>query len=46
MLSLGKSAPEYNLYSDAVSLTLRSSLEDIEFLKFITKEEENRLFAV
>ncbi len=41
MLSLGKSAPEYNLYSDAVSLTLRSSLEDIEFLKFITKEEEN-----
>ncbi|WP_042354548.1 ATP-binding protein [Bacillus rubiinfantis] len=41
MLSLGKSAPEYNLYSEAVSLTLRSSLEDIEFLKFITKEEEN-----
>lgn len=41
MLSLGKSAPEYNLFSEAVSLTLRSSLEDIEFLKFITKEEEN-----
>ncbi|PIC74604.1 RNA-binding domain-containing protein [Sporosarcina sp. P17b] len=41
MLSLGKSAPEYNLYSEAVSLTLRSSLEDIEFLKFITKEQEN-----
>jgi ATP-dependent DNA helicase RecG len=41
MLSLGKSAPEYNLYSEAVSLTLRSSVEDIEFLKFITKEEEN-----
>ncbi|MDT8862796.1 putative DNA binding domain-containing protein [Alkalihalobacillus sp. MEB130] len=41
MLSLGKSAPEYNLYSEAVSLTLRSSLEDMEFLKFITKEEEN-----
>lgn len=40
MLSLGKSAPEYNLYSEAVSLTLRSSLEDTEFLKFITKEEE------
>ncbi|MGJ7920636.1 RNA-binding domain-containing protein [Neobacillus sp. LXY-4] len=47
MLSLGKSAPEYNLYSDAVSLTLRSSLEDIEFLKFITKEEEiNGEFSV
>ena len=41
MLSLGKSAPEYNLYSDAVSLTLRSNLEDMEFLKFITKEQEN-----
>ncbi len=47
MLSLGKSAPEYNLYSDAVSLNLRSSLEDIEFLKFITKEEEtNGEFSV
>lgn len=47
MLSLGKSAPEYNLYSEAVSLTLRSSLEDIEFLKFITKEEEtNGEFSV
>lgn len=41
MLSLGKSAPEYNLFAEAVSLTLRSSVEDIEFLKFITKEEEN-----
>lgn len=41
MLSLGKSAPEYNLYADAVGLTLRSNLEDIEFLKFITKEQED-----
>lgn len=40
MLSLGKSAPEYSLYSSAVSLTLRNVLEDIEFLKFITKEQE------
>ena len=38
---MGKSAPEYNLFAEAVSLTLRSSVEDIEFLKFITKEEEN-----
>ncbi|GAA4079157.1 RNA-binding domain-containing protein [Amphibacillus indicireducens] len=47
MLSLGKSAPEYNLFSEAVSLTLRSNLEDIDFLKFITREEEkNGEFSV
>ncbi|MBE1553196.1 RNA-binding domain-containing protein [Sporosarcina limicola] len=40
MLSLGKSAPEYSLYLDAVSLTLRSGLEDKEFLEFITQEQE------
>ena len=41
MLALGKSAPDYTLYNNAVKLILRSSLEDVEFLKFITKEEEN-----
>lgn len=47
MLSLGKSAPEYNLFSEAVSLILRSNLEDIDFLKFITREEEkNGEFSV
>lgn len=40
MLSLGKSAPDYTLYNNAVKLVLRSNLEDVEFLKFITKEEE------
>lgn len=40
MLSLGKSAPDYTIYNNAVKLILRSSLEDVEFLKFITKEEE------
>ncbi|QIH75025.1 hypothetical protein GTN31_01530 [Macrococcoides canis] len=40
MLALGKSAPDYTLFSDAVQLILRSAMEDIEFLKFITKEEE------
>lgn len=40
MLSLGKSAPDYTLYDSAVKLVLRSNLEDVEFLKFITKEEE------
>ncbi|TDM12880.1 ATP-binding protein [Macrococcus lamae] len=47
MLSLGKSAPDYTLYSNSVQLILRSSTEDIEFLKFITKEEEkNNTFSV
>lgn len=41
MLALGKSAPDYTLYNNAVRLILRSSLEDVEFLKFVTKEEEN-----
>lgn len=41
MISLGKSAPDYILYENAVRLVLSSSLEDVEFLKFITKEEEN-----
>ncbi|WP_210400778.1 ATP-binding protein, partial [Nosocomiicoccus sp. HMSC059G07] len=40
MLALGKSAPDYTLYSNSVQLILRSVMEDIEFLKFITKEEE------
>lgn len=40
MLALGKSAPDYTLYSNAVKLILRSSLEDVEFLKLITREEE------
>lgn len=47
MLALGKTAPEYNLFSEAVSLTLRSGLEDIEFLKFINNEvEKNGGFSV
>lgn len=40
MLALGKSAPDYTLYNNSVKLILRSGLEDVEFLKFITKEEE------
>src|SRR5690625_4179367 len=40
MLALGKSAPYYELYQEAVQLTLYGNLEDADFLKFITKEEE------
>jgi len=40
MLSLGKLAPYYNIYNEAVQLTLFSNLDDVDFLRFITKEEE------
>lgn len=40
MLSLGKLAPYYNIYQEAIQLTLFSNLDDVDFLKFITKEEE------
>lgn len=40
MLALGKNAPDYQIYSESVKLTLFSNLEDVDFLRFITKEEE------
>jgi ATP-dependent DNA helicase RecG len=40
MLALGKHMPSYTVYSDAVRLTLRSTLEDKEFVKFIVEEQD------
>src|SRR5690625_3217926 len=40
MLALGKSAPYYELYKEAQQLNNYSNMEDAEFLKYITKEEE------
>lgn len=40
MLSFGKNAPDYQIYSESVKLTLFNHLEDVDFLRFITKEEE------
>lgn len=40
MISMGKPYPEYQVFSDAVSLTLRSSIEDISFVKFIVDEQD------
>jgi ATP-dependent DNA helicase RecG len=42
MLALGKNMPAYMVYSDAVRLTLRNTLEDKEFVKFILEEQEKR----
>lgn len=40
MVSMGKPYPEYHVFSDAVSLTLRSSVEDMSFVKFVVAEQE------
>ena len=42
MMSMGKPFPQYTVFNDAVSLTLESSIENLEFVKFIVKEQEER----
>lgn len=42
MLALGKHMPIYTVYSDAVRLTLRNTLEDKEFVRFILEEQETK----
>ena len=39
MISSGKPFPEYKSYNDAVSLTIYSAIDDIDFVKFISNEE-------
>ena len=39
MISSGKPFPEYKSYNDAVSLTIYSAFDDIDFVKFIANEE-------
>ena len=41
MVSMGKSYPEYNLFDEAVTLTLKSSIVSTEFVKFVVKEQES-----
>lgn len=47
MLALGKQMPIYIVYSDAVGLTLLSTLEDKEFVRFLNEEQEKnqRIFG-
>ena len=40
MISMGKPYPKYRVFNDAVQLTLASATEDIEFVKFIVKEQD------
>lgn len=39
MISSGKPFPEYRSYNDAVSLTIYSAVDDVDFVKFIANEE-------
>ena len=42
MLSSGKPYPQYSVYNDAVSLTIYSSVDDIDFVKFIAQEQNKK----
>lgn len=42
MVSSGKSYPEYRSYNDALSLSIYSANDDIEFVKFIAREQNSR----
>lgn len=42
MISMGKPFPQYRVFNDAVQLTIASATEDIEFVKFIVKEQDTK----
>ena len=42
MLSMGKAYPQYRAFSDAISLTLMSAMENKSFVKFIVNEQEQQ----
>lgn len=42
MISMGKPFPQYTVFNDAVSLTLESAIENLEFVKFIVQEQEEQ----
>lgn len=46
MISMGKPYPEYHVFSDAVSLTLRSAIEDMSFVKFIVEEQDKNQYIL
>lgn len=46
MVSMGKPYPEYRSYNDAVSLTIYSSIDDMDFVKFIVREQEKQQYIM
>lgn len=45
MVSMGKPYPKYRSYNDAVSLTIYSSIDNIDFVKFVIKEQEMQQYT-
>jgi ATP-dependent DNA helicase RecG len=46
MVSMGKPYPEYHVFSYAVSLTLRSAIEDMAFVRFIIEEQDKEQLSL
>lgn len=46
MVSMGKPYPVYRVFSDAVQLTLESTMEDPNFVKFIVKEQDSKQISL
>lgn len=42
MVSSGKTYPKYRSYNDAVSLSIYSAIDDVDFVKFIAREQNSR----
>ena len=42
MVTMGKSYPVYRVFNDAVQLTISSATEDINFVKFIVNEQDQK----
>ena len=40
MISSGKPYPQYHVYNEAVSLTIFSAIDDVNFVKFIASEQD------
>lgn len=40
MISSGKPYPQYHVYSEAVTLTIFSAIDDVNFVKFIASEQD------
>lgn len=46
MVSMGKPYPVYRLFNDAVQLTIASATENVEFVKFIIKEQDTKQISL
>ena len=42
MISSGKPYPQYHVYNEAVTLTIFSAIDDVNFVKFIASEQDKQ----